>query len=358
MEIYIVILFIIVLLGITLKPNKDIKRKKIFMVIVFGVITIIAAIRSSSVGVDTEQFCFAFERIKIMTLSNAFNFFRYEKGFIVLCKILSYIGTNNQILIFCSSLIIFPMIGMFIYKNSKDVVLSSILYITLNTYAMHMNVMRQALAISIFILGYELFFKKNKFVKYFIVVVLASLFHQTALIMLILIMLKNRKYSGKIYLITNVIAILTFVLAPIVWRIATSLFPTYVGYANTEYINSSYLAGTISAIIVWLILTMGMFFERKNNEKDSVYHFCAYIMSILFIIDVLVIRINLFVRLATYFGIFTCIWLPSTLHNIQDKNEKVLMKYIVIVCFSLYWGVLSINRPEWYGVIPYNTFMQ
>lgn len=357
MEIYIVILFIIAFLGIILKPNKDTKRKNIFMFIVFGILTVVAAIRDTSVGIDTEQFCLAFERINGMTLNSAFKFLRYEKGFIVLCKILSYVGNNSQILILSSSLIIFPMVGIFIYRNSRDVVLSSILYITLNTYAMHMNVMRQALAISIFILGYELFFKNGKFIKYSIMVVMASLFHQTAIIMLTLIILKDRKYTWKTYFATNMIAILAFALAPTVWRIATSLFPTYAGYANTEYINSSYLAGTISALIAWLILTMGIFFERKNKQKDSRYNFFAYIMSILFIADILVIKINLFVRLATYFGIFTCIWLPSTLQNIQDKNEKALMKYIVLVCFVLYWIVLSISRPEWYGVIPYSTFM-
>lgn len=356
MKIYIVILFIIMFLGVILKPNKDTKRKRIFMFIVFGTLIVVAAIRDISVGVDTRQFCNNFDKIKFLTLQQSFNL-RYEKGFIILCKALSYINSNHQILIIASSIIIFFMMGMFIYKNSKDVVFSSILYITLNTYAMHMNVMRQAIAIAIFILGYELFFKKNKFIKYSITVILASLFHQTAIIMLVLILIKDRKYTEKTYLVTNIIAVLSLVLAPTIWMIATSLFPTYAGYAKTEYINSSYLAGTISAIIAWLVLTMGIFFERKNKEKGSTYNFLAYIMSILFIIDVLVIKINLFVRLATYFGIFTCVWLPSTLQNIQDKNEKVLMKYIVLVCFILYWAVLSTSRPEWYGVIPYSTFL-
>ena len=353
MKIYIFILVMIGLLGILINPNKNEKRRKIYIIIIFGIFTIVGAMRGISVGVDTAQFCKAFDRISLKSVKMAVSTERYEIGFVMLCKILSLLYNQNQILIIITSLVIFPTVGLFIYKNSKDVIFSSILYLTLNTYAMHMNVMRQSISISIFILGYEIFFKKGKFIKYIITVVFASLFHQTALIMIGLILLKNRKYTTKTYIITNILAIISFIFAGKIWSIAVSIFSTYAGYAKTEYFETSYLAGTISAFIAWLILTAGIFFERKNMNKSEKYNFLAYIMSTLFIIDVLVIKINLFVRLATYLGIFTCIWLPSTLQDIKDKNERILIKYIVLICFILYGLVLSIYRPEWYGVIPY-----
>ena len=356
MEIYVIILIIIALECILINPSKSKTRKKIFVIITFGILTIIAAIRDSTVGVDTEQFCNAFEIISQIPLANAFNL-RYEEGFVILCKILSYITMNRQILIVMSSLIIFPMIGFFVYKNSKDVVLSSILYIIMNTYAMHMNVMRQAIAISLVILAYEMFLKKDKIIKYILLIFLASFFHQTAIIMVVLIFFRKIKYTYNTYFLTIIVGIVVFILANTIWNIATSMFPTYVGYANTEYIDSSYIAGSISAIIAWVVLTMGVFFERKNKNKDVSYNFLAFMVSILFIIDLLVIKINLFVRLATYFGFFTMIWLSNTLHDIKDKNERILMKYLVLVCFIVYWIIISVYRPEWYGVIPYNTFI-
>ena len=355
MYIYIFIIITILVLGILLNPNHRKKNKITYLVIVFSLITVVGAIRNVTVGVDTEQFCNAFNIISSSSLKSAFEL-RYESGFIILCKLLSFIWDNQQILIIATSLFIFPTIGFFIYKNSKDVVLSSLLYILLNTFAMHMNVMRQAISIAIIIIGYECFFKKEKNIKYIITIILASLFHQTALIMLILFAFKNKEYTIKTYIITTVLGVSAFILAGTVWRLAVLLFPTYVGYANTEYIETSYLAGTISAIIAWLVLTMGIFFERKNKSKDKNYHFLAYMMSIIFIVDMLVIKINLFVRLASYFGIFTIIWIPNTLKNNPDKNEKALMAFIVLICFILYWGILSIYRPEWYGVIPYTTF--
>lgn len=356
MFIYVFIIAIILILGIVMRPNQNQKNKKIYLVIVFLIITIVAAIRSEIVGVDTEQFCNAFETIAMSSLKTALKL-RYESGFIIFCKILSWIGNNSQILIVATSLIIFPTIGFFIYKNSKDVVLSSLLYILLNSYAMHMNVMRQAIAIVFIIYGYEFFLKKDKKLGFILMTFFASLFHQTALIMLILLLFKNKRYNIKMYFITTILGMVTFFVADKVWNLAVSLFPTYAGYVSKEqYMETSYLAGTLSAIVAWIILSMGIFLERKNKQKDKNYHFLAYMMSILFIVDMLVIKINLFVRLASYFGIFTVIWLPTTLKEDTDKNERLLLMFIVIVCFCLYWGILSIYRPEWYGVIPYKVF--
>ncbi len=356
MFIYIVIILAILILGIIIKPNDNKKNKKIYLIIIFTIITIVAAIRNVSVGIDTEQFCNAFKRIASISFEQALEL-RYEVGFICLCKIISYIWTNQQILIIVSSLLIFPIVGFFIYRNSEDVILSSLLYILLNTYAMQMNVMRQAIALAIIIVGYELFFKTDKMIKYMLLVVIASFFHQTALIMIFLVLLKDKKYNLKIYMLTTLAGIIAFLVANKIWNLAVSIFPSYAGYIDKgEYVSPSYLAGTISAIVAWLVLTMGMFFERKNKEKNGNYNFLAYMMSIIFIIDMIVIKINLFVRLASYFGIFTLIWLPNTLKNDLDKNERFLMYFLVVICFILYWGILSLYRPEWYGVIPYTTF--
>ncbi len=356
MLVYILIIFMTLLLGAIIKPNINKKNKKIYLSIIFGIITIVAAIRSMNVGIDTEQFCNAFKDISLMSLKSAFET-RYESGFVLLCKVIACISTEQQMLIIITSLFIFPTIAYFIYKNSKDVVLSSLLYVLLNTYAMHMNIMRQAIAIAIIIWGFELFFKKKNNIKFIISIVLASFFHQTALIMIFLIFFKNKRYSSKMYIITTIIGIIAFALAGPIWNLAVSLFPSYAGYINKgEYVSPSYLAGSISAIVAWLVLSMGIFFERKSKEKEENYHFLAYMMSIIFIIDMLVIKINLFVRLASYFSIFTLIWLPNTLRNNKDLKEKYLMYFLVVICFLLYWVILSIYRPEWYGVIPYSTF--
>lgn len=351
MGLYVLILIVVIILGMLLKPNSDKKRKKLYLIIVFGMLTIVAAIRSYKVGIDTEQFVNAFQYINRIPFKNAFNV-RYEAGFVIFCRILGIFSQNIQMFIVATSIIIMPLIGRFIYRNSNDVMMSSVLFITLNQYAMYMNASRQAIAIAIILFGYE-FLKDNKYVKYIICILLASLFHQTAIVMLVLIPLRKLEYSNKMYFLTIVIGGISLLIADKIFNLGISLFKTYAGYGQSIFYESSLLAGSINAIIVLLALTLGMFF-KKDSDKE--YHFLAYVISILFIIDMTVIKINIFVRLATYFSIFNIIWISKVCSVIKDKNQRVLVKYIIYVCFILYWIIVSIYRPEWYGVIPYSTF--
>ena len=54
MYIYIVILIAICFLGIVIKPDKNKKRKKLYIFIVFGMLTIIAALRKYTIGIDLQ----------------------------------------------------------------------------------------------------------------------------------------------------------------------------------------------------------------------------------------------------------------------------------------------------------------
>ena len=161
MYIYIIIILLIVLLGCAIRPNSNKKRKKIYLTIVFIILAIVASLRAYTVGVDTEQYCIAFDKISEMTIEQAKEDTRYETGFVVLCKILSYVYDNYQILIIVTSIFIMYAVIRFIYEESNDCILSLLLFVLLNCYAMYMSMMRQAIAIGIILLGYIIFLKKE-----------------------------------------------------------------------------------------------------------------------------------------------------------------------------------------------------
>jgi len=151
-------------LGAGLILKDDNKKNKIISVICTGIILIlISSIRSINVGVDTLQYATVFEKIaNCNSLTEAFNVSRFEKGFIVLCFILSRISSNPQILIFVSSVIIISSVMIFLYSSSKKVWLSLFMFIALNYFSMYMNVMRQAVAISIIFIAFYIIFEKKQ----------------------------------------------------------------------------------------------------------------------------------------------------------------------------------------------------
>ena len=360
MTIYIIIIILTILLGYCLKPNKNQKNKKIYIIIIFSILAIVAAIRNYTVGVDTPQFCDAFEKISRMTIEQAEESTRYEIGFITLCKLLSYITTNYQILIIVTSLFIMFSVGQFIYKESKDCILSSLLFILLNCYAMYMNVMRQAIAISIILLGYTYFFKNNKIIKYFFTIIFASLFHQSAIIMIVTIFLQKLKFKNKYFLITIIISGIIFVFANPILNLFTKLFTTYSGYLESQFAVSNYFASVLNALVAIIFFVIGICYNKnKFKEKDrTVLDFYAFMIMLNVIFFVFIIKISIFSRLTTYFNIFNILLIPEFIRNIQKKEDKRFILLILLLCTLFYWGIISIYRPEWHGVVPYKTFFE
>ena len=56
MAIYIIVLIFEIIFGLLLSVNKKENSKKIFIIITFVILTIVAGIRTKDVGTDTEQY--------------------------------------------------------------------------------------------------------------------------------------------------------------------------------------------------------------------------------------------------------------------------------------------------------------
>src|SRR5699024_11372248 len=98
----------------------------------------------------------------------------------------------------------------FIYKYSVNVVLFLFLFISLYLYLFSFNEIRQAIAMSILVMGFHLILER-KFLRYFIVVLVATLFHETAILMLLLYFIYYFKFDIKNVLAILFIFILSFI---------------------------------------------------------------------------------------------------------------------------------------------------
>lgn len=128
MAIYLGIIVFTVLLGIIINANETDNKRKFYIVVIFSLITLFSALRSRNVGADTEQFVSMYNVIRSLPWERL-NELRYEWGYMILCKLLSYISSSPQLLLIVSSVFISWAVGRFIYKNSTDVVMSIYIYI-------------------------------------------------------------------------------------------------------------------------------------------------------------------------------------------------------------------------------------
>lgn len=366
MILYIILIIIILLLGGIFDVNKSQRYKKTYLIFIFSILTLISALRSSTVGVDTMQYVKAYNLINNIPWYD-YDTLWYEWGFFALCKILNYFTRDPQILIIISSIIIMSSVGRFIYKNSSNVVISSFLFLTLNLYFNYMNIMRQALAISIVLIGYE-YLKENNFIKYVILVVLASLFHQSAICCLVLIIFKKLNYNKNIMLIWGVITVGGFIFWKIFYKIAVTFLSKYEGYSQGIFGVSNYFGAIFEVAVSVSIFIFGIFifriskygFNRVNLRGNIKYkekiELLAWIISIMVFFSIITIRINIFNRITSYFLIFSIIWLAEAIEVVKDQKDKLLYKYAIVFFTFWYCIIILILRPEWTGVVPYKLF--
>ena len=351
MLVYLILIFAI-LLVFSLSKNKN-KA----LAISFVLITLVAAIRKYTVGADTIQFYRAYTLI-LRDSSWDYTNFRYEPGFYYLCKILGYINKDAQILIIVTSIFINFSVYRFIEKNSPGYLLSTILYIIMNCFFSNMNIMRQAVALAILLFGFE-FLKEKKYIKYILVICIAILFHNVsfaALLLLIFSILPNKK---SIYFIEIILALITFLLYKQFFNILTLGFG-YSGYATSEYGVSNYFGAVLSALEILLIMLFLFFSSYKKNIKFDNKNIRLFsIAEILYIwFDLLVIRMNIFNRISGLFSIYNIILIPIIFEHMKKYN-KDNYKIATTIFFTIYIAsfiIISLYRPEWYGVIPYETY--
>ena len=90
----------------------------------------------------------------------------------------------------------FSIIGVWIYKHSKNIALSFLCFIAFGILSFDFTILRQALAVSITAWSFD-FLINRKPVKFFLIVLLAACFHKTALIMLFIYPLLDKKMKNQ-----------------------------------------------------------------------------------------------------------------------------------------------------------------
>lgn len=354
MGIYIALFVCELLFGLVI-IKKEKKYMKIYLIVSFILLAGIAALRTRNVGIDTLQYYRAYLRIGNLDWTELTTE-RYEIGFSILCKILNYITQDPQILIAITAIFINFSVIRFIYKYSDDVVFSTLLYILLNFYFSYMNIMRQAIAIAILLFAFSAL-KNNKKIRYFLLVGLAMTFHSSAILGLLYFILPKIHYKTKYNKFVIPILIIIFLFGKEIFIAFTNISPRLAGYIGSEYDTENYFGALLSFILTFFIWWFGNDILKKKDNKEISEDLLFYnkIMIISVVTTLLTIRVNIFNRFTPYFSIFQIIWIANVLKLM--KNNRQLFKLLFIIVLFLYWIIIMVFRPEWYGAVPYEMIL-
>lgn len=148
------------------------------------------------------------------------------------------------------------------------------------------------------------------------------LFHTSAVVMLVVLVVENLRYTRLSFLLTIVASASFFVFSSQIWDLMLRLFPSYSGYTDSVFAASNYFAALINIAICLVILCFGLiFYHKKRNriETDGYpttmaeavyganrkltprYDFMAYMLSLGLIFLSMAAKMTLMGRFSIYF---------------------------------------------------------
>ncbi len=342
---YILILIEIGIFGYFL-CEKYISSNLFFTVITLS-LTLFYGLRSDSVGSDTAGYISMFINDGSVSVSNIWTYMWVQKspGYVFSEWIFYNIIPIPQLWLIATSLWFFKCLEIFIKKNTDRPIWAYFLFFTIfGTF--QMTGMRQGVAMGFLLLAYEEI-KRRHLVKYLVLIYIAFLFHQTALVFLPMYWFAMRKVRlwDVLLLIFAIVPIYLFRI--IIFDFIKS-FTSYYYFeilSHSEPINFSIMiyGATLFGIIMMRFNANHIDHTTKctcESAASTMQHINIMYAAALFMPLVAVngaIR-----RIVMYFAFFLILFVPKGLKIIfkdQLLNIVVQLFLILILSYFLLSGV-------------------
>lgn len=363
MELYFLLsifVFTILILSITDCGNNSELRKRqkvlfkksvyrfLFISFIF-LLWFLTAFRDSSIGNDTVTYLGYFDWIDSHGVNGNLSI---ELGFQYIYVFLSKLTTNPySIVVFCAT-VCYLICGWYIYKYSENILFSLVMLFCL-FFSSFTNIIRQALAMVIVLIAYEMI-KKGKKISAVMLILLASLFHISALITFLWFAHEYICQKPKIVISCTVVLMLMSISGNLDILLSW-LLKEYQGYFSSEYAGNGWLGVSIEMVRALVFCAIIYIAHKKTiKETESSMAYSNAILMVLFIC--LGFTVNIFSRICAYFMLPMVVEIPNAFNTGKVKNRNLWMMLIggvLLACFI----IILIFRPEWNALYPYKFWI-
>lgn len=349
---------------IIVMPSKESRGAKLLYCWVAGIeLFCIMGFRSVNIGHDSVAY---FNRYLLYLDMPWFPDYGYsEVGFRIFCKALSYFSQHPQIMFITSSAIIVFAVVRLIYKYAPNAFLGVLVYLTFGRFMFELGGIRQGLAMALSAFAFDAVVER-RFLKFFLLIALASLFHVSAWLLLVMYPLYNVKLSAKLVFRIAILVVVLFFATPLISQFALSIFSRYSSYERLEMASIKTLSvitiaiNTTIILLGWFALKMKLRVQKDflltREGKIFEYLFVLYLVGFCFY--VIALRARIFIRPGVYFDFFNVVFIPQ----IFMLMKKDLMRTVILTCmisFILLENFIVITyRPDWNYLSMYEPFWQ
>lgn len=363
MTIYVVLLLAILLTLLVEHSNwtmlKPQKRSNSLLNIIFILIFLIFALRASSVGRDLPGYERMYEYTKFVPW-NDFNYVYFENGYILLMKVCIAVGMSFQWFLAAVAAITLIPIYLLIRRYSTDKCLSCLVYVTYIIFEFDLTGLRQAIAMSIVLLAIMCLLEKKKryIFRFLLLVWIASQFHKSALICVIILPLCRIK---DLNIFTAVIAagtMLSLVLRNYLFQYIKVLFGKDTFSLNAGlYIGSNvFFMVVLAAFFLLALRIMRINFQAGTEEQKQrlTQNELLYQLFLIGIMAAVFFGLETSARSFMYFAQVIFILLPNSTLSLTRKSAA-LFKLVFSIFFIWFFYTNSLSNGG-FDIVPYVFF--
>ncbi|PEB56271.1 capsular biosynthesis protein [Bacillus pseudomycoides] len=256
-----------------------------------------------------------------------------DMGFNIFQMILQEYTDDPQVMIFITALITNILIVFILYKYSRLIDLSLYVYITSGMYLTSMNGIRQYLAAAI-IFAATTYILDGNWKKYTIIILFASTFHQSALVLIPIYFLIRRKAWSA----TTFILLFLAVLIVIGFNQFSEVFFAAIGDTQYGHYKDFHEGG--ANILRVAVDAAPLILAYLGREKlRELFPKSDYIvnMALLGCVFMIISTQNwIFARFSIYFGLYQLILIPWVVKLFTEKDQKFVY-YAILVCYFVYF---------------------
>lgn len=375
MAVYLILAAAILVYGKVIHANRSDKRKRWFLIVSFGAMILLAALRAPTVGIDlaghygkryTQIADYRWSEIPAFTGMS-----KYEIGYCYFCKLLSVICPDVQFFIAVTSAFTCGTMGLFFYRKSSDVVLSTELMLMLGIYYAQMNVIRQELAIAIILLGY-LFYSGSRRrwqdgLIFALFCILAATFHTSAFVCISFLLICKFRFRRRDILLVLAGTAIIFLAYEELYLFIASILGRGAGYVrkaegqgnfnSQSFANFLLTAGAFA--LGYYVLVYRKQQEDGRRESRQEESFLLYMSLMAALCRMLLFRMNIINRVSYYFLPFTLVMYPCAIDAIPVRQVRKHYRGAVYCTGIAYYFWITIRfAKSFYGVVPYIPFWQ
>lgn len=349
MLIYILVIVLISLYGLYPYTKRNSRQsRRIFLYLSFATMTLVLGLRGSKVGEDTEHYLDVFKYASDVKWTDMLHstglrtgYFTdqwgytdtIENGFLALAKVIHWITDDGQFFLFFIAAVTCALFAIFIYDNCERVVLPTYIFLCESMFMLAFNGARQILAAAIAVQAYT-FLKNEKWKKAIVVILIATLIHNVALVCFALfpIMLIKPKKEYRYFKYAIIASVASPFIIIAAQSIITRIFPRYASYFSTNYWSNS-VGGTA---ILWLVefALILIAYRKKFKVENSFKLACCGLIYLA--CELMGLQIVMFSRVGWFFRPYLILFFPVCSSYFTKKTWLVVQGALLVMMILLY----------------------